>query len=111
MSSADGDLEVRHAEHIYGGVAIGRARTLFCGRDNNWCVMDKFTSKLKDLGFELPHWCEPPSEQLVARFERRFSVHLPSDYRAFLVQHGGVVGNALCPVQEPTPFGTEACID
>jgi hypothetical protein len=77
-------------------------------------VNDPFAKKMKDLGFELPHWCEPPSDELIAQFEKRFRVSLPADYREFLLRHGGKVssgGNVVCPVQEPTPFGTEACID
>jgi hypothetical protein len=76
-------------------------------------VNDPFAKKLKDLGFELPDWCEPPSEELVAQFEKRFSVSLPPDYREFLLRHAGEVSysNVVCPVQERTPFGSEACID
>ena len=48
-------------------------------------VNDPFGQKLKDLGFELPHWCEPPSEELVADFEARLSVMLPPDYREVIV--------------------------
>jgi hypothetical protein len=77
-------------------------------------VKDPFAKKLNDLGFELPHWCEPPSEELVAQFEELFSVSLPPDYREFLIRHGGKVsygGNPICPVQEVTPFGSEACVN
>lgn len=70
-----------------------------------------FSIKLKTLGFELPGWCLPPSEQLVRRFETRFSLALPADYREFLLQHGGFIGSAVCPFQEPTPCGNATCLD
>jgi hypothetical protein len=74
-------------------------------------VKDKFAAKLGNLGFKLPHWCDPPSEELVVKFEQRFSVTLPTDYREFLCRHGGVTGTAVCSFQEPTPCGTETIID
>jgi hypothetical protein len=75
-------------------------------------VNERFASKLASLGFELPKWCNPPSEELVAQFERSFSLTLPADYRDFLVQHGGVThGSAVCPFQEPTPCGDATIID
>jgi hypothetical protein len=74
-------------------------------------VTNKYASKLASLGFDLPHWCDPPSEELVAEFERRFTGTLPGDYREFLVHHGGVTGSAACSFQEPTPYGTETVID
>jgi hypothetical protein len=71
-----------------------------------------FTSKLSELGYRLPHWCDPPSEALVIEFENRFAVKLPADYRDFLVHHGGVTyGQALCSFQEPTPLGTGTIIE
>jgi hypothetical protein len=71
-----------------------------------------FSSKLRELGFRLPHWCDLPSESLVLDFENRFEVTLPADYREFLVHHGGVVyGNAICSFQEPTPLGKETNIE
>jgi hypothetical protein len=71
----------------------------------------RFASKLTTLGFELPEWCVPPSENLVREYEKRFELTLPPDYREFLVHHGGVVGTANCAFQEPTPCGTGTCID
>ena len=52
-------------------------------------MADKFAAKLLEFGFELPHWCDPPSEALVVEFEERFDLRLPADYREFLVHHGG----------------------
>lgn len=71
----------------------------------------RFASKLTNLGFALPEWCELPSDALVREYETRFALNLPSDYREFLVHHGGVVGSANCTFQEPTPCGTGTCID
>jgi hypothetical protein len=48
---------------------------------------------------------------LVREYEARFALLLPSDYRAFLVHHGGVVGSATCAFQEPTPCGDATCVD
>jgi hypothetical protein len=70
-----------------------------------------FADKLGKLGFALPEGHTPPSEELVRSFERRFSLNLPFDFRSFLVRHGGVRGTAVCPIIEPTPFGTSTCID
>ena len=64
-----------------------------------------FDRKLESLGFKLAGWCVRPTEQLVQEFEARFSLHLPADYRGFLVQHGGVTGDAACRFREPTPCG------
>src|SRR5262249_51576189 len=73
---------------------------------------DQFASKLHELGFRMPHWCDPPSEALVADFEKAFRLTLPSDYRAFLMNHGGIDhGEALCSFQEPTPLGKETNIE
>ncbi len=74
-------------------------------------MRDYFSPKLKSLGFTLPDWCIPPSEELVSNFEKQFGLVLPVDYRAFLVLHGGVIGTARCRFQEPTPCGFETCID
>ena len=74
-------------------------------------VGTQFASKLNTLGFELPEWCLLPSEMLVREYEKRFELTLPSDYREFLIHHGGVIGNANCAFQEPTPCGTGTCID
>jgi hypothetical protein len=60
---------------------------------------------MKDLGFELPEWCVPPSEAMVHAFESRFSLDLPNDYREFLLHHGGKFGDARCAFSEPTPCG------
>ncbi len=75
--------------------------------------MDRFATKLANLGFELPNWCLPPSEVLVREFEERFSLTLPSDYRSFLGGYGGFWAGdgAVCPCQEPTPCGNSACIE
>jgi hypothetical protein len=74
--------------------------------------MDKFATKLGNLGFELPKWCLPPSEALVREFENHFSLDLPADYRSFLVSYGGFWAGhgAVCPCQEPTPCGNSAFI-
>lgn len=74
-------------------------------------MQSRFAAKLNALDFTLPHWCDPPSEELVSQFERRFGVTLPADYREFLICHGGVTGEARCPFQEPTPCGTATFID
>lgn len=71
-------------------------------------MKDKYAPKLKSLSFKLDDDCVPPSEELVAEFEQRFSLHLPADYREFLVQHGGATGEATCPFLESTPLGTSA---
>jgi hypothetical protein len=73
-------------------------------------VDDKVASKLETLGFEFPEWCIRPSNTLVRKFEEHFSLNLPADYRDFLVHHGGVVGGAITPFQEPTPCGTATWI-
>jgi hypothetical protein len=74
---------------------------------------DQLATKLNSLGFELPKWCQSPSETLVREYEKLFSLQLPADYRNFLVQHGGiwVSGGVECPFLEPTPCGTGAYID
>jgi SMI1/KNR4 family protein SUKH-1 len=74
-------------------------------------VPSKFASKLSSLGFSLPEWCKSPSERLVRKYESRFALTLPLDYREFLAHHGGVVGSATCAFQEPTPFGNATCVD
>jgi hypothetical protein len=74
-------------------------------------LADFFSDKLASLGFTLPAGHTPPSEKLVSKFERRFSLTLPADFRAFLVRHGGIRGIARCPMIEPTPFGDSTCID
>lgn len=71
----------------------------------------RFASKLASLGFSMPKWCEPPSEHLVRNCEKRFALALPSDYREFLVHHGGMIGSATCAFQEPTPCGNATCVD
>jgi hypothetical protein len=73
-------------------------------------MAETFADKLAALGFALPEGHTPPSEKLVREFERRFSLDLPADFRSFLVRHGGVQGDAVCPVIEPTPFGTSTII-
>src|SRR5262245_54689662 len=73
-------------------------------------MADRFSEKLSTLGFKLSKGSKPPSEQLVREFERRFKLHLPADYREFLVNHGGVCQDARCPIIEPTPFGTSTVI-
>jgi hypothetical protein len=75
--------------------------------------MDSFASKLESLGFELPEWYLPPSEELVVEFEQRFSRSPPSDYRRFLVRYGGYWSGAgaVCPFLEPTPCGDSALIE
>jgi hypothetical protein len=70
-----------------------------------------FADKLGRLGFALPRGHRPASEALVRGFEQRFGLDLPADFRAFLLHHGGAKGLAVCPMLEPTPFGTSACID
>jgi len=35
-------------------------------------MKDKYAEKLESLGFELPPWCDSPSEELVAAFELQF---------------------------------------
>jgi hypothetical protein len=71
----------------------------------------RFAMKLASLGFRLPDWCKAPCELLVLEFEKRFALALPPDYREFLVQHGGVIGSAICAFQEPTPCGSGTCVD
>jgi SMI1 / KNR4 family (SUKH-1) len=74
-------------------------------------VPSRFAAKLESLGFSLPGWCLPPTEQLVREYETRLGLTLPADYREFLVHHGGVDGSATCAFQEPTPCGDVTCID
>lgn len=71
----------------------------------------RFTAKLELLGFTLPEWAIPPTEALVREYESQFELTLPSDYREFLVRHGGVSGNAKCAFQEPTPCGVATLIN
>lgn len=74
-------------------------------------MADAVADKLAALGFALPEGHTPPSEGLVRKFEARFGLDLPADFRAFLVRHGGVAGTAVCPMAEqPTPFGNSAAI-
>ncbi len=73
-------------------------------------MADTFADKLAGLGFALPEGHTAPSEKLVRAFQRRFGIYLPADYRSFLVRHGGVQGDARCPMIEPTPFGTSTII-
>lgn len=73
-------------------------------------MADRFADKLTKLGIALPEGDTPPSEALVRKFERRFHLNLPADYRSFLAQHGGAYGDASCPMIEPTPFGTSTTI-
>lgn len=72
---------------------------------------DKFAAKLAALGYKASKRCLPPSEKLVAEYEKRFSLSLPADYREFLTKHGGAEGTADCPFQEPTPVGDSAGIE
>jgi hypothetical protein len=72
---------------------------------------NRLAVKLKDLGFAFREGKVLPSESLVKDFERRFSLNLPSDFRSFLVECGGMVGGASCTMKEPTPFGEEGYID
>lgn len=76
-------------------------------------TVDEFATKLANLGFALPKWRLPASEELVREFEERFSLNLPSDYRSFLVRYGGYWAGdgAVCPCQEATPCGNSAFID
>jgi hypothetical protein len=73
-------------------------------------MAEAFADKLAALGFALPEGHTPPSEKLVRAFERRFRLNLPADFRSFLICHGGVQGTAVCPMIEPTPFGTSTII-
>jgi hypothetical protein len=73
-------------------------------------MTDRFSNKLSTLGFKRPEGSVAPSEQLVRKFERRFSLTLPPDFREFLVMHGGECADAECPMIEPTPFGTSTVI-
>jgi hypothetical protein len=74
-------------------------------------MSDPFGAKLKALEYELPDWCIPPSEELVADYERQFELKLPEDYRSFLAKYGGAGGTSICPFQEPTPVGDAAWIE
>jgi hypothetical protein len=71
-------------------------------------MQDKLAAKIESLGFKLPKWNLPPTEDLVCEFEKRFGLTLPADFRGFLVRYGGVSANASCPFQEPTPCGNSA---
>jgi len=84
---------------------------MYSSAAENPFMQHKYATKLESLGFKLPKWCLPPSEALVCEFEIRFSLNLPPDYRDFLVHYGGVVGDAACPFQEPTPHGHDTLID
>jgi len=44
----------------------------------------------------------------ITEFETEIGATLPKDYREFLLNHAGIRIDAVCPIQEPTPFGTEA---
>jgi hypothetical protein len=72
---------------------------------------DRFAAKLEALGYKRPEGFLPPSEELVAEYEKQFSLSLPPDYREFLVKHAGAEGTAICPFQEPTPVGKKAGIE
>lgn len=73
--------------------------------------VDTFAAKLAALGFGLPPGSRAPSAARVRKFEKRFGLDLPADFRAFLGRHGGYHGIAACPMLEPTPFGTSVYID
>src|SRR5581483_5530492 len=70
-----------------------------------------WAEKLQALGYAVPEWCIPPTEALVADYERRVGLTLPADYRHFLVGFGGAAGSAVCAFQEPTPCGTETIVE
>lgn len=74
-------------------------------------VTDLFANKLAVLGFAFPEGGAKPSEAQMRKFERRFDLNLPADYRSFLVRFGGVCGTAVCLMVEPTPFGTSTIIE
>lgn len=74
-------------------------------------MSDRYRAILESLGFEMSDECDPPTETRVKKFERQFAVKLPADFRAFLVLHGGVTGDATCAFLEPTPCGTETSIN
>ena len=73
-------------------------------------MAESFVGKLAAVGFGLPEGHTRPSEKLVHEFESRFGLSLPADFRSFLACHGGVQGTAVCPMIEPTPFGSSTII-
>lgn len=70
-----------------------------------------YTSKLDQLNFEFSKQCKKPSEKLIKKFEKKFGLKLPEDYRLFLLNNAGKSGSAVCPFKEPTPMGSEALIN
>ena len=72
---------------------------------------DSFAAKLDSLDYVMPDWCLKPSEKRVAAYEAQFNLHLPADYRDFLVRFGGIKGESVCAFEEPTPYGPQACIE
>lgn len=61
--------------------------------------------------------CEPmpnryePSPELVLSLEDHIGTDLPTDYRSFVLEYGGVWARALAPIQEITPCGQHATIE
>jgi hypothetical protein len=74
-------------------------------------MANRLNEKLRELGFAFRDGDTLPSESLVKGFEQRFSLKLPSDFRSFLVECGGMFGGAALHMKVPTPFGEEGYID
>jgi hypothetical protein len=73
--------------------------------------MDEFSPKVRALRLKPDMGRLVPTEDMIADFERRFSVHLPADYRRFLFAHGGQWQSLTAPcLEEFTPFGTSVCV-
>ncbi len=73
--------------------------------------MDGFATKVQALRLKPDEGRLIPSERKVADFERQFGVHLPVDYRQFLLTHSGQWGSLTAPcLEESTPFGTYVCV-
>lgn len=74
-------------------------------------LMTQWESKMQALGCELIPTREDATESRISEFETHAGATLPSDYRDFLTQFGGLRIKALAPIDEPTPFGPNATVE
>lgn len=72
--------------------------------------MNNYQKILEAINYESITIRIDPTERLVADYERKFKTKLPAAYRAFLISYGGIWVSATCPIQEPCPCGSSACL-